>query len=316
MAEQELVDRPNPIAVFDKFEAELKVYAAENAKLVFAYDDPKGNKDARSHIYKLRQVKTKITDKHKAAKSEALAVCKKLDGKKNIYLAALEEMIDVHAKPVQAIRDEERRVEQAKIDAERAAKEKAEQERLNRIAEQEEELARKQAELEAKEAQIAQEEKERQAKIKAEEDRLASEREKFEAEKRAEAAAKAREKAAIEQAKIDKQEALAKAEQDKIDAVEAEKERARLAAEAKEKARLEAEAKAERERLAKAEAERVEKEKQAAAEAEKAADENHRIKKNKEVCCIFTEWGMDNKQSIKLTTEIEKGLYPALMIIY
>ena len=52
----------NELVVFDPVKAELAEYKKQNASLDFDYEDPQGNKDARSHIYKLRQAKTKIAD--------------------------------------------------------------------------------------------------------------------------------------------------------------------------------------------------------------------------------------------------------------
>ena len=86
----------NELVVFDPVKAELAEYKKENASLVFDYEDPQGNKDARSHIYKLRQAKTKIADIHKEAKAEAWGICKLLDGEKNDLTAEVEAMIDFH----------------------------------------------------------------------------------------------------------------------------------------------------------------------------------------------------------------------------
>ncbi len=124
------------LAVFDAVTATLAEAKAENEKLVFDYADPEGEKEARSHISKLRKVKTKISDVHKEAKAESRAFGLKLDGKKNELTAEVEGMIAVHKDPLDAIQAEK----QAIIDAEKK--------RL------EDEEAKKQADLEAREAAV------------------------------------------------------------------------------------------------------------------------------------------------------------------
>ena len=213
------------LAVFDEVTAEMAEYKKENASLEFDYEDPQGNKDARSHIHKLRQAKTKIADIHKVAKAESLAIGRSLDKKKNALTADVNEMIDVHYKPVKEI--EERAV--------KAAAEKANEERLERIRVEAERVA----ENERREEEIAAKEKALQDK----EDALIREKEKLEAAKQAEIDKQAAVKEAQEQAERDKIAAAAQAEQDKKEtaelaerekqeAVEAEKERQRKDAEA------------------------------------------------------------------------------------
>lgn len=170
----------NEIVVFDEVEITLAEYKAANETIIFDYRDSEGNKAARSHIAKLRKVKTKIADIHKEAKAEALAVCKALDGKKRELTGEVEEMITVHKAPLDEIEAEQ----QAKIDAEK-----------HRL---EEEEAKRQTELEAREEAV----RVAEAKIAAEKaETERAEREKHIAE---EAAAKAKSEA----------EAKAKAEAD------------------------------------------------------------------------------------------------------
>ena len=230
------------LAKFDEVRAEIAKYKEMNENLVFNYEDPTGNKEARSHIFKLRRTKATIGDVHKAAKAEALAVCQAIDKEKRVLIADVEEMIEVHAAPVREIENREITEAKAKAESERLEKERIEQERLEAIKKQEEEVARKAVELKAKEESIVRE------------------REKLEAEKRAEAEAKRREtearkhaeqekQEAIERMEREKKEALGRAEREKQEAVEAEKERARKEAEAE---------KVEEERLAEIERKRIE----------------------------------------------------------
>ena len=104
----------NELVVFNEVVATLAEYKDANEKMVFDYRDSDGEKQARSHIAKLRKVKTKISDIHRDAKADALAVCKSLDTKKRELTGEVEEMIAVHKDPLDVIAAEK----QAEIDAE------------------------------------------------------------------------------------------------------------------------------------------------------------------------------------------------------
>jgi len=168
----------NELAVFDEVAATIADWKVENENLFFEYNTPQGEKNARSHIAKLRKVKTKVGEIHKEAKAESRAFGLKLDAKKNEYNGEVDKMIKFHKDPLDAIEAEK----QAVIDAEKK--------RL------EEEEAKRQADLEAREAAV----KEREDKIA----REAALEERKEREKRIaeEAAAEAKERAE-RQAKAD-----------------------------------------------------------------------------------------------------------------
>lgn len=158
----------NELVVFDEVAATIAEYKAENEKLVFDYADQEGAKQARSHIAKLRKVKTKISDVHKEAKAESRAFGLRLDAKKNEYTEKVEGMIAIHKDPLDAIETEK----QAIIDAEKRRLEEEEEKRI--------------ADLEAREAAVKEKE-EKATKEKAEAERF--EREKRIAEEAAETAA-------------------------------------------------------------------------------------------------------------------------------
>ena len=67
------------IAVYDEFRGQLSELRDANAKTVFDYEDPKGNKDARSHVYKLRQTKSAVEMARKEEKAESLAYGRRVD---------------------------------------------------------------------------------------------------------------------------------------------------------------------------------------------------------------------------------------------
>ncbi len=210
----------NELVVFDPVKAELAEYKKENASLVFDYEDPQGNKDARSHIYKLRQAKTKIADIHKEAKAVPWGICKLLDGEKNDLTAEVETMIDFHYKPVKEIEEREVKVAAVKANEERLERIRIEAERVAENERREDELAARENAAKAKEDELAREAERLEAAKQAETDKQA-------AVKEAQEQAGRDKVAAAEQAEQNKKDALAAAEAAKQAAVEAEKEKGR-----------------------------------------------------------------------------------------
>lgn len=101
----------NAIAVYDEFRSQLAALKDFNSKTVFDYEDPKGNKDARSHIYKLRQTKAAIDKVRKEEKAVSLEYGRKVDAQAKEITVEVDAMIDIHAKPIEAIekREQDRR---------------------------------------------------------------------------------------------------------------------------------------------------------------------------------------------------------------
>lgn len=234
----EVVDRPAELQVFDPLKAEIEVWKKKNADMVFAYDTAKGEAEARSHIYKLRQTKGKINSVHKEAKAKALAMCQAVDSERNWCLGEIEGMIKVHMDPIDAkvkrqqeaeaaaaeklqqekeaeeaakLKEIEDREKAVKVEEEKVAKIKATAEQSARAEEQRLSKQRTdhQTKVRAEEERLAgiaeanekmrqNEEAKQIAKVKIEEKRLAAERQKFEVEKQAEANAKRREREAAE----------------------------------------------------------------------------------------------------------------------
>lgn len=232
---------------FDEVRAEIAFYKSENESLVFDYEDKQGNKEARSHVAKLRKVKTRIIDVHREAKAEALAFGRECDHKKNEYLADVEEMLNVHVVPLDEIKNRKKLADEAiakKLAEEEAAKETQRQKELEK---REAEIARKEAEIQAKETAIKESE---------------------EAEQRAAEQAERDKRVAAEAAERAKNEAYMKAEAEK---------RAILERAAKEKAEIEAKTNAENDaRIAKETAAKAEQERLAEIERKRVANESHR----------------------------------------
>lgn len=219
------------LAIFDPIRATFAALEKKDESLVFDHTTPEGEKDLRSWVKRLRGFKGDVARAHKDTKANALAFGRQVDAVKNELTAGADRLITERMKPLDEIEAKKRAEAEAILEAERIAKEKAEQERLADLERREAETARKEAEIKEKER---------------------IEREKSIA---AEAAEKAR-KDAVKKAEQEKMEAIEKAEREKQAAVEAEKEKARKA-EAERQAKIEAE-KAEQERLAEVERKRVE----------------------------------------------------------
>jgi len=147
---------------FDPIRTEMDELSALNKSLVFDYESRDGNRDARSHVAKLRKVKTRITEAHKIAKAEALEVGRVIDGVKRDYLEEMEAIINVHYTPIREIEERE-----AKIKAEEEARIQHEKDEVDRKAR--EEMEAKQAEIDRRMKGIA----DREQEIKRKEDEAA-----------------------------------------------------------------------------------------------------------------------------------------------
>lgn len=103
----------NAIELYSEFRQQLEALKAESNALVFDYASPKGNKEARSHVYSLRKVGAALEKARKAAKADALEYGRLVDSKAKEIDGEITALIEVHDKPLREI--EER--EQARIDA-------------------------------------------------------------------------------------------------------------------------------------------------------------------------------------------------------
>lgn len=96
------------IAVYSQFRAQLAEMKKSNSTLVFDYESKSGNKDARSHVYKLRQTKSAVEVARKKEKQESLEYGRKVDDEAKEIVAEIEEMIDVHQKSLDEIEEREK----------------------------------------------------------------------------------------------------------------------------------------------------------------------------------------------------------------
>ena len=285
--EQEIVEAKVHLAIFDPITAMMDEYKTENEKLVFDYCDPKGEKEARSHIFKLRKVKAKINDAHKIGKAEALAACREIDTYKNNLIAQMDEMIAVHNGPLLLI-------EKERQEAEAEALRKIEEERARAEAERLAELEKREAAVKAAEEKAAAEVAKREAEEKARRD----EAERIEREKRIAEEAKAK-------AESDAKKALEEAERKRLADIEAVKAKAKADAEAKELA--------ERKRV---EAVRTEKERQEAAEKKRQENKKHQQKIQTVIRIGLKDLSFDEPDIERFMKALIAGTIPHVKIEY
>ena len=107
----------NSITVYNEFRSQLAELQHVNETMVFDYESPKGNKEARSHIYKLRQTKAAVDKARKDEKAASLEYGKRVDAEAKEIITAIEEMIFVHQAPLDEIEAREAARRQRHIDA-------------------------------------------------------------------------------------------------------------------------------------------------------------------------------------------------------
>ena len=96
------------VAEYRPFYAQLVELEQKNATLVFDYESPKGNKEARSHVNSLRLTKGALERTRKAAKEESLRIGRAIDAEAKEINARIEAMITVHQEAIDAIEQREK----------------------------------------------------------------------------------------------------------------------------------------------------------------------------------------------------------------
>jgi len=95
------------VAAYSPFYAELATLEENNQKLTFNYESKKGNAEARSHVYKLRQSKGALERTRKAEKAESLRIGKAIDSEAAALEIRIEAMIKVHQAKLDEIEQRE-----------------------------------------------------------------------------------------------------------------------------------------------------------------------------------------------------------------
>lgn len=328
-----------PIAAYNEFRGQLAKLKADNAAAVFDYESPKGNKEARSHVYKLRQTKAAVEKVRKDEKAVALEYGRRVDSEAKEIIGEIEGMIEIHEKPLREIEEREAarvqgirdRIEELRIASSVDAPLEAMRDRLAEIkavaiddsfGEFATEAAKvKDAAISAIESTIAaieqreaeqaelvrlRREAEERARLDREEQlkREAAERATREAEAKAKAERDRAEQAArMEREAAERRELELKLAAEKAERarVEAEQKAANAAKEAEERLRRDAELKA------KAEAD---------AQAKREANKKHIAKINNEALSGFVAGGFSEADAKKIITMIAKGEIQHISIKY
>jgi hypothetical protein len=267
-----------PIAVYEPFKAqiiELKKFDAEKS---FDYETPSGNKEARSHVYKLRQTRSAVEKARKEAKAESLNLGRRIDAEAKAIDAEIEALIERHDSKLREIENRE------------TVRTSAIQKKIEDISScgvviglSSTELKTNLSILEAIVIDASFEEFAPQA-VTTRDTCLQVVRDAIVTAEKAEAD---------------------KAELDRLRA-----EKAALDKAAREKEVAEAAVEAERKRVAKAAADA------AAEEAKREANKKHRASVHKKIITAFTEAGMDDEEAKELVGVIADGGVPELKIVY
>ncbi len=100
---------------YNQLEADLAELLEQSKALVFDYEDKKGNKDARSYVYSIRQKRAELEKVRVGAKAAAVEHSKKVDAKAKDIDGKLMEMINVHQGKLDEIKKrEEKRIDTIK----------------------------------------------------------------------------------------------------------------------------------------------------------------------------------------------------------
>ncbi len=344
------------VAAYQPFYAQLEELEKNNTAIAFDYESAKGNKEARSHVYKLRQSKAALEKTRKDEKAESLRIGKAIDSEAKDIEARIEAMILVHQVKLDEIekREDDRimkiksrlgtlsdihhgetadtyrrhitTLEQVKIDdswQEFAVE--ASQAKDQAIAKHRELLAAREksdaeaAELEAlRKAAAEREQRDRDEKIAQEAAAKALREAEAKQQQERDAAAKAIAEAEAK-AKAEREAAERRELQLKLDAENAERRRLEAEQKAKKDA-IDAQEKADREKQAAIEAERkrvAEAEAQVAREqAKREADTKHKASINRAALAAMVENGISEECAKVCIKLIASGKIPNIEINY
>jgi hypothetical protein len=97
------------IAEYNPFRQQVAEMVKNNQATVFDYESDKGEKEARSYVYKLRQSKTAIDKKRKELGEDLVTRKRMIDSEAKTLIETVEGMIDVHMKPLEKKAEREAR---------------------------------------------------------------------------------------------------------------------------------------------------------------------------------------------------------------
>lgn len=96
------------IPAFAPFFEKIEEIKATDAEAAFDYEDPAGNKAARSHIHTIRLAKGEVERARKKEKEESLAYGRRVDEQAKAITAEFEALIARHEKPIKEIEQREK----------------------------------------------------------------------------------------------------------------------------------------------------------------------------------------------------------------
>jgi colicin import membrane protein len=102
------INKKSCIAEYQPFYAQLSELEKNNSLLVFHYETPKGNKEARSHIHTLRLTKGALERTRKSAKAESLRIGRAVDSEAEYIEQKIDSMISVHQTKLDEIENKEK----------------------------------------------------------------------------------------------------------------------------------------------------------------------------------------------------------------
>ncbi len=81
--------------------------AALDSSVEFDYEDPNGNRAARSHVHSLRLVKGEVEACRKREKAESLEYGRRVDAEATAIKDSIDALIEIHAEPLRRIKERE-----------------------------------------------------------------------------------------------------------------------------------------------------------------------------------------------------------------
>ena len=100
-------EQPIVITQYEALENQIQIAKQEAEGKTFKYDDPKGNKEARSYIYTLRKLRSSVDAARKEAKSYALEYGRRVDAMARTLEEQVTALIEPHEAEIKALEEKE-----------------------------------------------------------------------------------------------------------------------------------------------------------------------------------------------------------------
>jgi colicin import membrane protein len=101
------IEQPWVITQYEALENQIQIARQEAGGKTFKYDDPKGNKEARSYIYTLRKLRSSVDTARKEAKHHALEYGRRVDAMAKILEEQVTALIEPHEAEIKALEEKE-----------------------------------------------------------------------------------------------------------------------------------------------------------------------------------------------------------------